>query len=121
MTGTARPGRRSCAVTILIAAHVLGFAPWINALVCTRTVSGTVAWVIALNTFPSWRCPPTGCSAGRRFAALGHEVGNNYRAAHAFLLLGHCLHRDSVDRESNAEVADMGRWRPGSLTLRLRS
>src|SRR5207248_2645481 len=55
-------------------------------------------------------------SVGPRFdrlisAAQGHQLAT-HRTAHAVRWRRGCLHRDSVDRESDAEVADVGHKRP---------
>jgi hypothetical protein len=44
-------------------------------------------------------------------AAQGHQLAT-HRTAHVLRLRRRCLHGDSIDRESNAEVADVGHKRP---------
>jgi len=49
--------RRTIKVVVVLAFHVLGLVSSVDALMSTRTIQGTIAWVVSLNTFPYLAVP----------------------------------------------------------------
>ena len=53
LTARRRRIRRALAIsTVILVAHLIGFATSLHALMATRTAQGSVAWMVSLNTLP---------------------------------------------------------------------